>query len=184
MGFKVNFDEAVSYDIKPEGEYECIITDIKEKQTKNGAMGLNFSLIIRNDVPGQKFGNSYLFYTIWKKREPTASDRAVNGYNFGQLMALGNAAAMTNGKEYDTLEDYLKDLLKHCIRVTLRHEEYNGKKQERINEVSPTKFPDCRHVFKNAAANGDTYAKPADQGFISATDCVYAEIIDDDGVPF
>lgn len=120
MGFKSNQSEAFSANrLKPEGVYECIITAIEERTTKKGSMGLNFTLVIRNDVQGQKYGNSCLFHTIWKKHEPNENDMQVEGYNFAQLMAMGKAAKLPDGKEYDSLKAYCTDLLNKCIRVDL-----------------------------------------------------------------
>lgn len=183
MGFKVNFSEANSGNgIKPEGWYECVIVKIEEKQTKNGAWGLNFSLVIRNDVP-QEYKNGFIFHTIWRKREPNVNDAAVKGYNFGQLMAIARVAKLTDGKEYETLEELCNDLLHKCLRVELYHDEYNGKKQERVKDFGETVFPECRHVFKTAAPKADTYAVPAEQSF--AVSAVYGgDGTGDDGVPF
>lgn len=184
MGFRNNFSEATSggYDIKPEGWYECVIVKIEEKQTKNGAWGLNFSLVIRNDVP-QEYKNGFIFHTIWRKREPNVSDAAVKGYNFGQLMAVARAAKLSDGKEYETLEDFCTELLHKCMRADLYHEEYNGKTQERVRDFAETAFPECRHEFKKAAPKADTYAAPAEQSF--AASAVFGGDGDsDDGVPF
>ena len=108
MGFKSNQSEAFQNGLKPEGDYECIITAIEERTTKKGSVGLNFTLVIRNDVQGQKYGNSCLFHTIWKKHEPNENDMQVEGYNFAQLMAMGKAAKLPDGKEYDSLKAYCK----------------------------------------------------------------------------
>ena len=126
MGFKSNQSEAFQNGLKPEGVYECIITAIEERTTKKGSVGLNFTLVIRNDVQGQKYGNSCLFHTIWKKHEPNENDMQVEGYNFAQLMAMGKAAKLPDGKEYDNLKAYCTDLLNKCIRVDLTHKARSG----------------------------------------------------------
>lgn len=193
MGFKSNQSEAAQGNaIKPEGDYECIITKIEERTTKNGAKGINFTLVIRNDIPEQKYKNAYLFHTIWRKKEPNELDMQVEGYNFGQLMAMGKAAALPDGKDYEGLKQYLNDLLNKCILATVKHEEYNGKPQERISYVNPTKHPDCKHKFKTAEPKSDTYAAPQNIGFASAQNDTSAigsledfeEVLSDDGVPF
>lgn len=179
MGFKNDFDKAEQGSgLKPEGDYECIITAIEEKTTKNSSTGLNLTLVIRNDVQGQKYGNACLFHTLWKRKEPTDMDKQVNGYSFGQVMALGKAAALPDGKDYDSLKQFCEDLLNKCVRATVKHEEYNGKKYERISYVNSTKFPDCKHKFKeqvkaSAAQNASSI------GFAD-----FEKVIDDDGVPF
>ena len=136
MGFTNSYADAIQgSSLKPEGDYECIITGIEERTTKNGATGLNFTLVIRNDVEGQRYGNACLFYTLWKRREPTDADKQVNGYSFGQVMAIGKAAALPDGKAYKDLAEYCQDLVDKCIRVTLKHEsnpDYkNGELQEK-----------------------------------------------------
>lgn len=183
MGFKSNFSEANSGGgIKPEGWYECVIAKIEERQTKNGAWGLNFSFVIRNDVQ-QGYKNGIIFHTIWRKREPNVNDAAVKGYNFAQLMAVAKAAQLTDGKEYETLEDFCNELFTKPLRVELYHEEYNGKPQERVRDFGSTAFPECRHVFKTAAPKTDTYAAPVEQGF--AVSAVYSGgSTGDDGIPF
>ena len=186
MGFKNNYSEASQGSgIKPEGDYECIITAVEERQTKNGAWGLNFTLVIRNDVPDQKYGNACLFHTIWKKKEPNDNDNAVKGYNFAQLMALGRAAKLPDGKDYDTLEQYCEDLVKKCIKATVKHEEYNGKTQECVSYVNETEYPKCKHKFKTSEASA-----PAASGRKKAEkpspEPVYEDFddADDDGIPF
>ena len=100
MGFKNDFSQAQqNSNLKPEGDYEVLIVKAEERQTKNGKLGLNFSMVIRNDVD-QAYKNGYIFHTLWKRREPTAADRQVNGYSFGQVMALGKAAQLPDGKDY------------------------------------------------------------------------------------
>lgn len=184
MGFKTNLSAAQNDGLKPEGDYECIITAIEERTTNNGKTGLNITMVIRNDVQGQKYGNACLFHTLWKRREPNEFDMQVNGYGFGQVMALGKAAGLPDGKDYDSLRQFCEELINKCVRVTIRHDEYNGKKREAVSCINPTKFTDCRHQFKSSAQN--TAAAVTQQtglagGIGSLAD--FEEIIDD-GVPF
>ena len=145
MGFKSNQSEAFQNGLKPEGDYECIITAIEEHTTKKGSVGLNF-------------------------------------------------AQLPDGKEYDSLQAYCTDLLNKCIRVDLTHEEWNGKEQERINFVNPTKYPECKHKFKSSAPKADSFATKqtgfatpktntqADSAIGSLED--FEDVLTDDGVPF
>lgn len=189
MGFKNDYSQAnAGSSLKPEGYYECIIMAVEERATKNGKMGLNFTLLIRNDVAGQRYGNARLFHTIWKKKDPTQLDMQVNGYNFGQLMALGKAACLPDGKDYEGLKQYCEDLLNKCVRVKLEHEsnpDYkNGEPQERLREFSPTNYPECKHIFKQAAnTNGFASSNP---GVVNspAQSTYTPAYVTDDGVPF
>lgn len=186
MGFKANHKEATQgSSIKPEGDYECIILKIEEKETnKSKKKYLNCTLIVRNDVE-QGYKNAYIWHTLWKRREPTPSDMQVNGYSFGQVMAIGQSAGLPDGKEYDSLEEFCKDLINKPVRVTIKHEEYNGNIQERVNYVNPTKYPDCKHVFRQKPETTETgYAtKPQQFANPSATQQQFADILDDD-LPF
>lgn len=195
MGFKSNQSEAFSANrLKPEGDYECVIVKIEERTTKSGAKGLNFTLVVRNDISSQGYGNASLFYTIWRKKEPNENDMQVEGYNFAQLMAMGKAAKLPDGKEYDSLKAYCNDLLGRCVLATLEHEEWNGKEQERINFVNPTKYPECKHKFKSSAPKADSFAAKqtgfatpktntqADSAIGSLED--FEDVLTDDGVPF
>ena len=162
MGFTNDYSKAQKPNgVKPEGDYEVIIVKAEERQTKGGKTGLNLSMVIRNDVD-QKYKDGYLFHTLWKRKEPTAADLQVKGYGFNQVMALGKAAGLPDGKDYASLEDFLKDLIGKSVRVHLVHEEYKGEKQERISWMNPTDYPEVRHVMKKKKPDvtADTYAKP------------------------
>lgn len=164
MAFKMNSQEATQGEIKPAGDYECVITGIEERTTPNGKTGLNFTLTIRNDVQGQKYGNACLFYTLWKAVEPTAADMSVNGYKFGQIMSVGKAAALPDGKDYADLNAFLADLQNKCVLAHMEHDVYNGKTQERVRWLNPTKHPNCRHVFKSKSpvVSSETFASSSD----------------------
>lgn len=183
----MNSSAAEQGSIKPEGVYECIIASAEERVTKNGAKGLNLALVIRNDVE-QKFKNGYIFHTLWKRKSPTAEDMQVNGYGFGQVMALGKAAGLTDGKEYAGLEDFIADLMKRPVRVTLKHDEYNGKIQEKVDYLNPTAFPEVRHVMKKPSVNSQYQAPPATQYAAQAAQAAqtaqFKQLPLDDDLPF
>lgn len=192
MGFSTNYDDVQDdYGIIPAGEYEVIIRNIEERTTKNGATGLNLSLVIRNDVE-QKFKDRYLFCTYWKRKEPTQADMQVQGYSFKQIMRLAKSAKLPSGKAYENVKELCEDLLKRPLRVTVEHEknDYDGRIRENIKYVNESNFPDCRHVFKersNAAASETVAQKPQEQ-FASTADFNnlgdFEEILSDGDVPF
>ena len=159
MGFRNDFSQAQqNSDLKPEGDYEVIIVKIEERATPNGKLGLNLSMVIRNDVE-QSYKNGYIFHTLWKRREPTPADMQVNGYGFGQIMALGKAVSLPDGKDYADLGEFLGDVAKRPLRVHLTHETYQNVKRERVSYMEPTHFPEVRHVMKTAQTSGG-YAAP------------------------
>jgi hypothetical protein len=107
----------------------------------------------------------------------------VCGYGFGQVMALGKAAGLPDGKEYESLKQFCEDLLERCIRVKISHHEYNGKTSEQVDYVMQTKFPQCRHVFKKTEkTGGQAFAQPVQYADVSTEG--FGEFTTDDGVPF
>lgn len=188
MGFSTNYDDIQDFDIIPTGEYEVIIKKIEERTTQNGATGLNLTLVIRNDVE-QKYQNRYIFHTLWKRREPTQADMQVQGYSFKQIMQLAKAAKLPSGKSYETVSDLCADLINHVMRVTVGHEEWGGKTNERVKYMNDSKFPECRHICKEAAAvTSDTVAPKKQEQFANAASFGnlddFEEILGDGDVPF
>lgn len=168
MGFSTSYEEINDdYGTLPEGEYEVVIRNIEERTTPNGATGLNLSLVIRNDVE-QNYKDRYIFYTLWKRKEPTAADKQVQGYGFNQVMRLAKSAGLPSGKAYETLQDMCKDLMNRPLKVTLEHREYNGKIQENVKYVNASEHPDCKHVFKEKKqVTADTVAQKPQETFAS-----------------
>ena len=184
MGFKNDFSQAQqNNNLKPEGDYEVLIVKAEEKQTKNGKLGLNISMVIRNDVD-QTYKNGFIFHTLWKRKEPTAADMQVNGYGFGQVMALGKAAQLPDGKDYPDLAAFLQDLIEKPVRVHLVHDTYNNTERESVSYINPTSFPEVRHINKKQAS-ADVYASPAATYANQAQQAAStpASLLDDD-IPF
>lgn len=187
MGFKNNFSKATQNDnLKPEGDYEVLVMKIEERVTPKGKTGLNLSMVIRNDVE-QPYQNGFIFHTLWKRREPTAEDMQVNGYGFGQMMALAQAACLPDGKDYADLGEFLGEIAKKPLRVTVKHEVYQNVKRERVSFLQATQFPQVRHVFKQKASP-DAYAAPPTQTTYAAQAAQAAGYaappITDDDIPF
>ena len=193
MGFSTNYDDVQDdYGLIPEGEYEVVIRNIEERTTKKGAVGINLSLVIRNDVE-QKYKDRYLFHTLWKRKEPTEADMQVQGYSFKQIMILAKSAKLPNGKAYENVQQLCEDLLKRPLRVTVEHEvnDYNGKTRENIRYINESKHPDCRHVFKKKKSDitSETVAqKPQEQFAADSTSFSnledFEEILSDGDIPF
>ena len=181
MAFSQN-NAAAQGGLKPEGRYETIITSIDEKANKHGPPYLNITLTIRNDVEGQKYGNACLFYQIWKKKEPTQEDLSVNGYIYGMVMGLGEAAGLPDGKEYKDLAEYCNDLVGKWVMAELKHESgTDGVEREKVIYLNKTNHPDCKHVFKTPVTN-DSVAKPKNEAFASAAPAATSDA--DDDYPF
>lgn len=195
MNFTTNYDDVES-GILPEGLYECVIKSASMNVTKKGTEYFDVRLVIRNDV-SQKFSNRYIFHSLWKKKEPSEADMQVDGFSFAQIMALAKAAQLPAGKSYAGLNEMGKDLIGQPVRVTIEHSTNpnNGQTNERVKYVNESKYPDCRHVYKEAApaAGSQTYAQKPQAQFASAAVPTavtaadlsdFEEVISDSDLPF
>lgn len=180
MGFRNDFSQARDNELKPEGDYEVIIARAEEKTAQSGKIYLNISMVIRNDVE-QAYKNGWIFHSLWKRKEPTAADMQVNGYGFGQIMSLGKAAKLPDGKDYADLGEFLADLINKPVRVHLIHDEYNGTKRESVQYLNPTDFPQVNHTFKKKAP--DAFAAPQ-ASYAAAASRPAAPDLTDEDLPF
>lgn len=148
MAFTVNHKEAGSDILLPEGEYEVIIKNAFLSKTANGAECISLRLTVRNDC-GQKYENYMIFDNLYKRREPTPADMAVDGYSAKQIQTLSKSAGLPDGKNYSGIDEWVKDLVGKLLRVTIKHEDYNGKKNARVQWRNETKRPNCTHIWKD-----------------------------------
>lgn len=188
MAFRTDTKAINDYELIPEGDYEVIIAKIDEKSSYNGTnTKLNFCLAVRNDVE-QNCKNRTLFLEIWKKKNPNDMDIQVSNYNFSHLMNVVKHCGIPDGKEFETVSDLCKELLKKCMRVTVHHEEYKGKTSVKIDQLyglSDTKFPECKHRFKSVQTSDNFVQKPAET-FVSQNNPLddFEEVISPDDIPF
>lgn len=161
MAFKMNSSKAQESgnSLKPEGDYEVVIDTAEVARTQNGKEKINIVYVIRNDVT-QAFQNGLIFDSIWKKKEPNADDQSVDGFNFGQLMAIASAAKLPEGKDYANLGELLAELVGKPLRVHLYHDDYNGKMYEKVDIHSATTLTSVKHKAKGRKSTGGG-ARPA-----------------------
>ncbi len=141
FNFQVNHDEAVDFGLIEEGEYEVIVAKAFEDAAKSGTMFINLHLVVRNDID-QKYKNKYIFANIWQSKD-------TGQYHPGMLNTVAKALRIENGKTYHSLEELLNDFKGRTARVTVKHEEYNGRTYERVKAWEPSRFSTCNHQFKN-----------------------------------
>ena len=149
MAFRTNTSKAQEggTTLKPEGDYEVIIDTAEVTRTQSGKEKINIVYVIRNDVQ-QAYQNGLIFDSIWKKKSPNEDDQSIGGFNFGQLMAIANAAKLPDGKEYAGLDDFLAELKGKPLRVHLYHDDYNDKWYEKIDRHEPTTLTAVKHKAK------------------------------------
>lgn len=149
----VNYSEA--NDLLPEGEYECIIRQVALDVTRGGTEYIDIPLIIRNDVERNPRRGGIIFHKLWRRKEPTAADKACNGFSAKQIQSLSKAAGLPNGKSYPDMEEWMADLAGRLVRATVYHEEYKGVEQAKVSWVNQTREPICKHVYNGAAPAPD-----------------------------
>lgn len=123
----LNYDEIQDFSEIADGTYECVITDPKFAETKNGAQHIDIRLTIRKDFD-QKHRGQIIFHKIWKLK-------ATDDYNTNEILKLAKAAGLPQGANYGTWGDILKALKGKPIKVTVKTEPntYNGETRDRLN---------------------------------------------------
>ena len=184
MAFRTNSSKANegSFSLKDEGYYEVLIENYKVSQTQNGKQHIGFRYVIRNDVQ-QKYQNGLIFHSVWKKKEPNEDDMQVEGFHFGQLMAIAQAARIPDNQEFAGLDEFLKALCGKAVKVHLYHDDWNDKFYEKIDLHQPTEYPEIKHKAKPAASAGTYAAQPSAQ-FAAAPAVTAAATDSDDDYPF
>ena len=163
--FEINHNEAsTGGGIIPIGEYEVIIKSALEDVTKGGTPYINVPMIIRNDIE-QPYKNAYIWHSIWHVKEPKDADKACGGYSSYGIQTISKAAGLQNGKKYADLQAWGADLKSKLIRVSVKHEEYQGNTQVKVKYCSETKYPVCNHVYKTAPAAPVASAQSPELGF-------------------
>ncbi len=138
MSFKV---PEPSYNLIPEGTYEVILKDGGYMDsTKGGTVYMNIPMVVRNDV-SQKCKNMFIWDSIWVNSTQKHID-----FKTGAISA---AISIPPGTEFESIEQWGAFLKGKVLRVSVRHEEYNGTMQANINGYYKTEFPDVKHVFKS-----------------------------------
>lgn len=188
--FTTNYNEVQEndYNALPTGEYEVLILSIKERETPNGKIGMNFDLVVRNDLKevqslketNGKFANRRVFTTEWKRNKNGSYKYELN--NFMHYLA---AVKVPEGTEIKDLNHLASLLRNKPVRVYIKEEEntYQGN-TEMVNTIAPwgfkpTQFENVTHQFKDDAQNN---SKANDNPW-GTNDSSAADVQDDD-LPF
>lgn len=188
--FTTNYNEVQEndYSALPTGEYEVLILSIKERETPNGKIGMNFDLVVRNDLKevqslketNGKFANRRVFTTEWKRNKNGSYKYELN--NFMHYLA---AVKVPEGTEIKDLNHLASLLRNKPVRVYIKEEEntYQGN-TEMVNTIAPwgfkpTQFENVNHQFKDDAQNN---SKANDNPW-GTNDSSAADVQDDD-LPF
>ena len=147
--------------LKPEGDYEVLISKVHIDVTRGGTDYISIPMTIREDVD-QPYKNAKIFHSIWRKKEPSALDMEVEGYNFDQLMRVCEAVGIPAGTNFEGLEDILDQISWKQVICHLRHKDnaYTGQKQEQVYYLKKTEHP----TSVQAPVYAEPVAEPEDDG--------------------
>lgn len=141
--YKMDTNDVQQGRIKPKGYYEVMIDNAYEEPSKTGGNSyVKIVLKVREDVE-QAYKNGLIFVNMYRSKE-------TGEFNFRIFNAIGKACDMQNGKEYNTLAEFLEDFRGRSCKIKLGHNEYNGKTYEQVDEWKPSDFPKPRDLIKAA----------------------------------
>ena len=186
--FTTNYNEVeeTEYKALPTGEYEVIILEVKERETLNGKVGMNFDLVVRNDlkeVPSLKetngkFANRRVFSTEWKRNKDGAYKYELN--NFMHYLAAVNVPEGTEIKDLNHLVSLLQN---KPVRVYIKEEEntYQGN-TEMVNTIAPWGFKKTEFANVNHQSKDESQSNTSDNPW-GANNSAPVDVQDDD-LPF
>lgn len=119
---KFNFDSDMDTTRLPEGAYEAEIVDAAEVTSKQGTPGINVKFAVAHD------GKTITVYdNLWatSKALPIVQQRLA-------------AAGLPHNNEVDLAPSML--IGRHVV-ITIRHDEYQGEKKEKVYNWAPTGAP-------------------------------------------
>lgn len=127
----------------PVGEYEVVISEVKIDKSKAGNDMVKLTLTVRDNVdqPGQKrkfFDNMVV------------TEKAM--FRFHQLI---QALGFEQGHEFPTLVDFAKAIQFKNVRLKNKHEEYEGKQQDRVHYYMGT-----HHAHSGGQTAADPFSVP------------------------
>lgn len=144
----IKTDYSNTQQIIPEGIYEVIIGKAGTKDG-NGKQYFDIPLIVRNDVE-QPNQNRYINDGIRALHSDKAIAFTVNN--------VSRAVRLPEGMEFDSLEQWGDLISGMTMRVTVRHNDYNGNTYANVTRWEPTHFPECKHITKDGKETGTKQA--------------------------
>lgn len=138
--FKVDYSEVKEQNgIIAEGFYETVIVKAEINISKSGKQFIDMWCTVRNDIE-QNYKNVNIFNKLWKSKD-------TDEYQMWQIQAISKSAQLENGKNYSSIEEWLKDLYNKTIKLKIVHEEYNGEPQPKVKGYYESEYPKLNHKF-------------------------------------
>jgi hypothetical protein len=145
MAFTTDYNKAQqgAY-VAPEGDYETTIEQADFDKTSTGKAYIKLMLRIRNDIVQEGQGE-LIKHALYKRKEPTPNDP--EGYGLGQVNQLSKVTDIGNGKSFSSLDEWLHALVGKPLRVTIKHEDFNGSTSAKVSYVYASNFPTVTQGF-------------------------------------
>lgn len=125
--------------IIPKGDYEAYISKCDIDCTQNGKLFIDMVFTIREDVE-QACKKRTVYNRVWSVKDPTVTDN-VDGYPTWAIMGLSKAAAIENGKSFETIESWCADMVGRVVSIVVDHEEYNDKTRAIVKFTNASNSP-------------------------------------------
>jgi hypothetical protein len=149
MAFAVNHKEAIQGQyLPPEGTFEVLFKAAETRCTQSGGRLIDFTFEIRSDVMQDEQGQHFHF-AMFPLKTPTARDP--EGYRLGTIQAICKAVNISEGTNFESLNDWLTALEGMPVKVEVKHRTWNDRDQINLNYL-PTEFPE---VVQGTAVNPD-----------------------------
>lgn len=157
MFFQLDPEQAKSgFEPLPIGEYECIVTEAEVTTSSSGNPMIKVTLTVRDDVE-QDGHKRKIFDNL------VATEKAM--FKFHQV---GKAIGV---EQAPSIESFAQSILYKPVRIKNKHEEYNGKVNDRVAVYLE---PNVEYKGAGQSAAPDPFA----------TTGIPVDISDDDFVPF
>lgn len=143
MGFlRTDYSDVGGFGVLPNGEYECIVSEVKVTESKAKEPMLKVTLTIRDDI--EQEGRKRKLFENTVERDTLA-------WKFNQM---AKACQLEEGLDLETLADFATAIQYKCVRVKLGQREYNGEMQNEVKGWMETKF----EGGGSTRADGDPFA--------------------------
>lgn len=145
MGFTIYHNNAEERKLE-KGVYEMIVSDCGFAQSQKGKEYLKFELTINEKVHPDLAGNS-VNYTIFKAKNPSADDKACDGYLAWRVNRFARAANIPNGTTIETLMDLFEAVRYKPMKVWVGINEFNGREFLNVEDVARSEWTGEVDVF-------------------------------------
>lgn len=145
--FKINYDEVKEMNgVIEKGNYEVFISKAEMSISKSGREHIQLWFTVRNDIK-QKYQNVIVFDRLWKSKEN-------DEFQMWQIQAISKACKLENGKNYQSVLQWLEDLKNKTLIIKVGHQEYNNEIQAIVKAYMESDNNKLLHQSKEPKQEG------------------------------